>query len=276
MNQVNIAEKLMVVRLNCSFSFGRVTDKQITHETNTAKGTKALKVVKELLPGDAGTKLRELQGVLSAFYNYHKRVTLSSVNEGERLLPVVFYLDYMKEYGEYEQKVKAAFDAFEQDYPQAVIRAQRLLDTAFSFNDYPQQDDLKDSLRFKVRTLPLPAAETLLKAVGESVQADVDAYLSEAVQQTLTDVNLRIRKALERMVEQLSDPKKKVYDSLTENLVELVSYIPEFNVTADDSLTLLAEEVKSRLLVSPEALRTNPETRQATATAAYEILRRMG
>lgn len=276
--QVNIAEKLMVVRLNCSFSFGRVTDKAITHETNTLKNTRALTVRKELLPGDAGSKLRELQGVLSAFYNYHKKVTMSSVNEGERLLPVAFYLDYTNEYVTYQAKVEEKFEAFETDYPHAVLRAQNLLDDAFSFNDYPQQDELRTHLQFRMRTLPLPSAsEHLLQVVGESVQADVDGYLSEAVKEALSDVNTRIKASLQRMVTQLSDPKKKVYDSLTENLIELVSYVPMFNVTADDSLTLLAEEVKTRLLISkPDELRNNPETRAATASAAYEILRKMG
>lgn len=276
--QVNIAEKLMVVRLNCSFSFGRITDKAITHETNQAKNTKALTVRKELLPGDAGSKLRELQGVLSSFYAYHKKVTMSSVNEGERLLPVAFYLDYTEEYKRYKARVEEKFAEFETDYPHAVLRAQDLLESAFSFNDYPQQDELREHLQFRMRTLPLPSAsEKLLQVVGESVQSDVDGYLGEAVKEALTDVNSRIKTSLQRMVTQLSDPKKKVYDSLTENLVELVSYVPMFNVTSDDSLTLLCEEVKTRLLVSkPEELRNNAETRQATASAAYEILRKMG
>lgn len=267
----------MAVRLNCSFSFGRVTDKSITRETNASKNTHALLVRKELLPGVAGKNLRALQGVLNAFYLYHRKVTMSSVNEGERLLPVVFYFDYMQEYGQYQALIKTAFETFEQSYDNDVLMAQQSLDAAFNAADYPPASDLPRFLNFKVKTLPLPVGDTLLAAVGSSIQSDVDAYLGEAVQEALQDVNERFKAALQRMVKQLSDPKGKVYDSLIESLAELCAFVPNFNVTADDSLTLLTEEVKSKLLgVKPDDLRHDAGVRQATADAAAEILRKMG
>lgn len=276
-NPIKIQEKLMAVRLNCSYSFGRITDRQITAETNVSKQTRALLVRKELLPQDAGKNLRNLQGVLNSFYIYHKKVTMSSANEGERLLPVVFYFDYMSEYGRYQTLVREAYDVFELDYPGAILTAQQALGAAFNAADYPPQSDLRRYLNFRVTTLPLPEAGTLLTAVGASIEADVEGYLNEAVGQALKDVNERMRTALQRMVKQLSDPKGKVYDSLTESLAELCSFIPSFNVVADDSLNLLAEEVKVKLLgVGSDALRHDEVKRRETADAAAEILRRMG
>ena len=123
-NQVNIAEKLMVVRLNCSFSFGRITDRPLTSQVNHANKTHALQVKKDLFPADAGTTLRALHAVLSTFYAYHKRVTMSSVNEGERLMPVAFYLDYMNEFGTYKVLVEEAYDSFCSSYDQSISRSQ--------------------------------------------------------------------------------------------------------------------------------------------------------
>lgn len=278
MNQqaVKIQEKLMIVRLNCAFSFGRVTDKQITRETNADKRTRSLLVKKEILPGVAGTELRALQGTLAEFYKYHSGVTMSSVNDGERLLPALFQLDYRAEYTTYQPLVQEAFQNFKDTYPTRIYDAQPLLNEAWNRTDYPDMADLEKKLHFKLLMLPLPDAGPLLNALGECIQSDTDDYIKQAMKSGFAEVHSRIQKELERMVEQLSDPKKKVFNSLTENLAELVSKIPAFNVVEDDSLVLLADEVTKLLRVGPNDLRTNDAARQETAAAAAEILRRMG
>lgn len=281
-NNIAIHEKLMAVRLNCHYNLqNRITDKAITNETNQAKGTRALLVKKERFPGVSGNYLNALHSTLAKFYQYHSKVTMSSVNVGEALLPVAFYLDYMQEFSVYQSLVDEKLEDFIDNYDLAVLAAQQPaplgLGPVFNAADYPKKDTLRGLLRFRVITLPLPEADTLLKVVGESVQADVDAYLQEAMNLALEDVNQRVRKALERTVEQLSDPKKKVYDSLQSSLLELVSYIPSFNVVEDDSLTMLAAEIKDKLLVhNTETLRSDVTVRTNVAQQAAEILRRMG
>ncbi len=276
-NGVNIAEKLMAVRLNCSYSFGHTTDRRITAETNASKGTRgALLVRKDLLPGVSGVELKALQATLATFYQYHKKVTMSSVNDGERLLPVAFYLDYMQEYGVYKALVDDRFEAFRVAYPTSILLAAPLLAAAYNPADYPPQDELWRTLHFNVRTLPLPDAGVLLDKVGESVQADVDSFLQEAMQAAFADVNTRIKVQLTNINQVLSNPKGREHDSLLSNLVELVAFIPEFNITADTSLSLLAEEIKSRLLpYNAEALQ-DKAVRQDVAAQAADILRRMG
>lgn len=278
MSAVAIHEKLMAVRLNCSFSFGRVTDKAITHEINAAKGTaQALQARKELFPQDSGLPLKALQSQLSEFYQYHQKKTMSAVNDGERLLPVPFYMEYMGKYGEAQVQVQEKFDAFVNSYDNCVRHAQQLLGPAFNADDYPDKDKLEQILKFRLQTLPLPVANTLLHVVGESVQADVDAYVQQALRQAMDDVNTRMREGLARMTRQLSNPKGKVYASLTDSLLDLVEAIPTFNVTQDDSLTLLAKEVKEKLLGhDTETLRNDPLVRQSVAAEAADILRRMG
>lgn len=276
-NGVNIAEKLMACRLSCSYSFGRVTDRQITRETNQMKQTHSLLVRKELLPGPSGAELKALQATLAQFYQYYKKITMTSVSDGERLLPVVFYLDFMTEFGVYDALVNDKFDAFYNAYPQAVQTAQPLLGAAYNAADYPKQEELRRTLNFRVLTLPLPDAGTLLNAVGESVQADVDAFLGEAMQAAFADVNQRIRDKLQGINDVLSNPKGRIHDSLIDGLMELVAFIPEFNVTGDDSLALLAEEIKARILTqSVSTLREDKAVRLDVAAQAAEILRRMG
>lgn len=275
---IAIHEKLMAVRLNCSFSMARhVKDAAITQEVQAAHGSTELEARKNRFPQDSGTYLKALQATLAEFYGYHIKVTMSSLNDGERLLPVPFYLDYMQEYGVYDVMVHEKFDDFKAQYPNSVARAAQILGPAFNPADYPDVSELDKYLKYKVITLPLPQADTLLSVIGASVQSDVDTYIGEAMAQGLADINIRIKKAVTRMVEQLSNPKGKVYDTLTGSLLELMSYVPSFNVTADDSLSLLCEEVKSKLLVhNTELLRSDPVVRQNVAAEAADILRRMG
>lgn len=274
---IDIQTKLMTVRLGCSFSFGRVTDKTITNEVNHDKGTDALVTKKALFPKESGKHLRLLQSTLNEFYAYHKKVTMEGVNEGERLLPVVFYLDYEQEFGAYQVLVDEAFAEVVAHWDEDIKLAEPLLNEAFNLNDYPPKEDLRRYLNFHKRYLPLPTAGPLLDAVGSCIQADVDGFMKQAMESALADVNSRMKAGLQRMVDQLSNPKGKVFDSLTENLAELIAFIPSFNVTEDHSLNLLVDEVKTRLLcVGPDDLRKNQDVRKATADAAFDILRRMG
>lgn len=274
--KIVIQEKVMVARLNCSFSFGRVTDKIITDEVSRNKRAKGVVVRKELFPGPSGKYLRELQATLAQFYGYHTKVTMDSLNDGERLLPVIFYPDYMREYGVYQVMVPEAYQEFEDHYDESVKLAPGELNDAFNPTDYPPKEDMRRRLNFHLRTYALPTATPLLNALGESIQADHDSYVEDAMKAALTDVNKRVKESLQRMIDVLANPKGRVHDSMMESIKELVSFIPSFNITADDSLNLLAEEVTARLIVDPDDLRKDPVIRQQTAEAAFEILRRMG
>jgi len=274
--KIPIHHMLMSVRLSCSYSFGRVTDKSLTNTVNSENNTQALVVKKELLPGNSGKKLKELQAILAKFYQYHIKVTLSSQNDGERLLPILFYLDYMNEYAVHQAKVNDAFKEFKNDYQRACVEAAQQLNGAYKASDYPDVSSLHQLLNFRACPVPLTKMDPVFESLGETVAANVELYTQDAIKASIADLNGRMQEALERMVRQLSDPKKKIYDSLTENLAELIGLAPSLNVTEDEKTNTLIKDIREKLLrVGPEDLRNNPEVRKDTAAAADEILRRM-
>lgn len=275
MNQVNLNEKLMVAKLNCSYSFGNVTDKAITEETRSNKGTKSLRVTKELFPKESGEKLRKLQFELVKFYQYHKKVTLSSATDGERLLPVAFYLDYNNEFNDARTKIDVAFQEFVNDYDAAILKAQPFLHSAFNAADYPDKGTLGKYLNFHVQLLPLPDAKTLLDVIGESVQADVDTYVQEAAQAAYNDTKNRVRLMLENTVKVLSNPKGRLHDSLFSNMVDMVSFLPEFNVTGEADLVDVGADIKTRLLSHNAAELKDRTKRAEVAMIATEILQKL-
>lgn len=58
--------------------------------------------------------------------------------------------------------------------------------------------------------------------------------------------------------------------------VELVDLLPNLNIAQDSNLTAFVEEIRNRLCGhSPDELRRDQSTRQSTAEAAAEIMKRM-
>lgn len=281
-NKVDLHEKLMTVTLHCSFGVANnKTDKTLTNEVNTDKDTEGLKVSKELFPGETGKYLKAVRSKLSEFLAYHYKRTMSSVDDGERLIPVAFYMEYINKYNDYVPLIEDVFQEFYDNYDSCIeqVRLHPKYGKTFNPDYYKPKDELRGLLKFTMRTLPLrKASQELLNVVGEAVQSDLDTFMGEAITQAFSDVNTRVRKGLERMVEQLSDPKKKVYDSMTDSMSELVNnLIPSFNVTNDDSLNLLAEEIKEKILyANSDTLRNDIVIRQNVAAEAADILRRMG
>ena len=121
-------DKAVIVRLGCSFSWGTITDKQITAETNQDKGAcnGAMHVRKKLLPDAAGKHVKELQTILSTFYGYHKGRSYSTNNEGDRLIPTAFTMDYMEKFGQAKGEADDALENLIQGYDAAVQQARGL------------------------------------------------------------------------------------------------------------------------------------------------------
>jgi hypothetical protein len=277
-NNVAIHEKLMEVRLQCSFGVvNRTTDKQLTVEANEANDTEELEVKKKRFPGKTNPYLLALQSALADFRQYHYRVTMAGGLRGTALLPVAFLLDYRAEVVKHETIIEGKLQEFIDNYDYCIQQVQNHPKYGKTFNpaDYVDKDDLPGLLKFRALTLPLHG-DSRLSALDASVQADVDTYLSEAVAEGLKDVNLRIKEGLERMVKQLGNPKGKIYDTLLTSMVELMDCVPTFNVTEEDSLTLLAEEIKGKLLTHNTDALHDPAVRVNVAQQAAEILRRMG
>jgi hypothetical protein len=88
--QVNVHEKAAIVVLNCAFSWGTVTDKEITDENIKDKGAVAgsLRTRKTLLPQASGAHVDTLRSVCTTFYNrVHLQRTFSTPIKGQRIMP---------------------------------------------------------------------------------------------------------------------------------------------------------------------------------------------
>lgn len=278
--QTNLHEKAVIVQLNCAFSWGTITDQQITDETNHNKGAVrgAMHVKKKLLPAAAGLHVEQVQSILSKFYQFHSKVTYGTPTRGQRLMPCTQHFKYEEAIAEAQAAGSVALNNLVKGFDAAVVQAKALLGSSFNQDDYPSADEIRRYYVLQHRFLPVPSGDAIMKAMGASVAADVDSYVGHILTSAAADAKDRLREAVLRMQERCSAPKGKIYDSLTGAIDELVEQLPEIaGLTQDKELQKWVNEVRQNLTgFDSKGLRENPQMRTDAARAAADIMKRMG
>lgn len=274
--KIQIQDKATLVVLNCAFSWGTVTDKQLTDETNTNKKSVkgSLRVKKTLLPKASGVYVNALQTTLGEFYRWHTSKTYATPTEGQRIMPTAFYMDYMQRFGEARATSEAALDALITGYDDSVELAKSLLVDSFKSTDYPPAEEIRQYYKFGVRFLPVPTGDAIMNALGAGVAADVDGYVQEMLKSAAQDAKKRLREALQRVAKQKDG---KVFDSTSELITSLATELPEIAGLANDAeLSRLVDEVRNTLMgYDGDTMRKNDALRSEVGLAAEAILKRM-
>lgn len=280
MNPNLIRDKAVLVRLNCSFSWGTCLDKQITQEATDANHAVqgSIRARKTLLPQASGVYVAAVQSTLSSFYQYHKSRTYATPTEGDRLMPTLFYMDYMQKFGEAKASGDATMVALKDNYPASIMQAQALLGSAFKAGDYPDKDEIDRYYRLSVRFLPVPTGDAVMNALGQGVAADVDAYVGEILTSAAADAKQRLRDAVKRMAESLLKKNPRIFATMPEAINELAESLPVIaGLTSDPNLHALVQEVKQSLSgYDAEDFKKNEGLRTAVGQQAADILKRMG
>lgn len=270
-----IQDKASIVILNAAFSWGTVTDKQITDETNDKKGSVkgSLRVKKTLLPKASGVYVNALQSTIGEFYRWHTSKTYATPTEGQRILPTAFYFEYMQRFGEARATSEAALDALVAGYDASVELAKSLLDDAFKSTDYPPAEEIRQYYKMQVRFLPVPTGDAIMNALGAGVAADVDNYVGDMLKTAAAEAKKRLHEAVERMAKQRDG---KVFDSTSELITTLANELPEIaGLAGDAELSSLVEEVRLTLSgYDGDTFRKNDALRTEVGLAADAILKK--
>lgn len=272
-----IHERVVEIRLSCSFSWGTTTDTLISEEVNQQKQSKsALWVRKKLMPDASGARVKKLQGVLNEFYAWHCLNTMSTQTKGVRLLPSAFYMLYCERFGDAKQAAEAAFDDLLTHYDADVQLAKQALQAAFKPEDYPPATEIRRYMNMDVKFFPLPTGDRILNVLGQEVANDVDAYVVDMAKAATDDAKAKLKEVIGRMAERLSDPKNIFRDSLTENVDDLLGVLPMMNLANDPAFDAIIREAKATLQGhDPDTLRKNKQVRSQVAKVANDILSRL-
>jgi hypothetical protein len=267
-----IASKVLVVKPTISMVGKSVTDENITTEVQSEHsiGRDGGAWVKKLYPSKDGkpSPLAAIQSIVTQARKFHGMQTLRS-SFGD-LLPSVAYSDYNARMEDYRRKFDDEADYFAVRFPQILAECAEVLNGTFDRANYPSEHNVRSRFSFSLATAPLPrSSDMLVKYLGQEQTAAVQANLARQVEIAAQN---GVKQAMERVLTQvahitdvLTRPSTKIYDSLIENLAELLKLVPAFNLTNDPTLASLVHRCQSDLLVAPDILRESAVNRNIIA-----------
>lgn len=283
MKQINLAEKAVLANLSFSRWGGYAYDRKATdevHQSNNAAAD-AGNYNKRLLPKGATSKI---DSVVNAAREYHKSHTSPWLDDGRRILPSTFYMEYAKRMKEFKQEFEDACADFFKEYPGYVKTAQKRLGKMFREDEFPAIAEIKAHYSFSLDILPFPdSADFRVELDGiDEIKREMQARMKEVYEGAMRDVAERITTLVGRMSERLKGykpgkPGKRAEgtfkDSLVDNIKELADVLPHLNMAGDPKLAKIIERINKELCqTDAETLREDDKLRKKVATSADQVL----
>lgn len=239
------------------------------------------RTVKNLLAGADGA-LKDTKSAFAAVRAVHYAITLPWVSDphaerqrGPRLLPTLLWDKYMTEIGKARRTAYAARDAFISDYPALVERAKANLGT-MADSVYPSASEVEAAFKISVDLEPIPAGahfrglpQQMIEKLGQSLQRKQEAMISAAQAAMWSEVRDRVG----HVVARLGDPANRFKSSTIESVRELITLLPGWNVTCDERVAGIAQDLDEMLAgIRAEDLRDDARTRTTVVGQAQAVV----
>jgi hypothetical protein len=272
----NLNEKAMLVKLNIRQWTARrnipEVAEEVSRDKDAAPGTTT--VSKYIVAREA---IKRVNTAANSMRTYHAQQTLPWLDNGARILPCRNFETYSSHMRKLQEDFESAVREFVWSYPDLQNQAQMTLGRLYDPDDYPTSDKIERRFHCEVNIDPIPDSndfrahlqETDIKRIQERLAARQKREEAEAME----DLWGRLYKAIEHIVERLSDKDKVFRQSLIGNVCELIDILPRLNISDDPKLSAMAQTVKSQLcLFEPEEIRKDQAVRAKVAKDAKGIL----
>ncbi len=281
----SIRNSCLIINFGISAWEARRQDKKVNNEVaaNHGTATGVGRYHKDLLP-DA----KEHQDILklrNEWRVWHTSATLPWSDSGSRVIRSAAFLDYTTEYRAYKDKFEAACQTFYDKYPALVAEAEFKLNTLFDATDYPPVEAIKHRFSVRMTTYPMPNAEDFRIIEGipadevERLRSEAVAGLEEQVTMAIKDLWGRLHTvvtAMQTRLETGTDGKPlKFHDTLVSNIEDLLAKVPQLNLTGDEEITTMTNDMRALVAYKPVTLREDMTVRTDVAAKARELAKRM-
>lgn len=281
----NIDTSAMLVELSASVWTARKLDRSTTDEVvrdKHARSKDAARVNKHLLAGR--NELEIITKHVNAVRTYVYTHTMPWSDSGQRLLPVIKFMEFEARMKEEEDRFWELVEDFVQVYPTIITAQAMALGDMFKREDFPAPGTIREKFAFKVGYLPVPTAGDFRIQVGEDAAKELQERLAkladERVEAAIGEVKGRLKEHLERMADRLQvdvvageEKPRKFHDSLVEGGLELCDLIKSLNIVEDPDLEGARRALEHALLgVTPKELREEKHVRQNVKHHVDEIL----
>ncbi|MCK9331644.1 MAG: hypothetical protein M0Q19_00535 [Candidatus Cloacimonetes bacterium] len=273
---MNIHDKALLVQLNISTWSARKFDAEVTkaieetyYANNSGRYNKIL---------IATEHMAKIHKIVSAARKYHYENTLPWLDNGGRLLPTTNYFDYVMAMEVFSNKFFREVRKFITAYPDYVQEAQKRLNGMFCSDDYPPEYQLGEKFKMQIQKSPIPDDYRVKLNEDEiqSIREDYQQQLQELTRAANLELWQRLQKVLDHMLEKLSDADAKFKNSLVDNVSKICDLVPRLNISSDDQLRDIVDEVRQRLAgLAPASLRNNPELRTQAAQETQRIMAKL-
>lgn len=271
---MSISASAVLVELNISVWPASKIDREMTEQVNTgASATRDASQTKKNL--FAGTSLRkDIEKFAARVRLYHNTHTLPWADKGQRLLPTKLFMEYKQTMNGYAQTFDFMCDNFFVEYPRLVAEAPTNLGTMYRAEDYPDLEEVKSKFGFRRAVDPIPESGDFRLDVSADDLTELKNHYEQQHSSRLADAMKAPWDRLHTMLVGISqkltdkegeDDKKRYFDSLITNPLELCELLGKMNVTNDPKL----EEARRQLEVA--MMGANMESIKESAVAREEV-----
>jgi hypothetical protein len=272
-----IAHRAMLASIHISIWTATKHDRKVSRDVADQNGARerAGRYNKQLLMG-AG-KLEELRTLSGQTRQYFYKITLPWSDEGLRLLPSHFLFELKAKMREFEVDFARKVEEFLFVYPDYIREARAELGGLFREEDYPSAEKLRDKFDVRLEVLPFPMGEDyrvqLSTEEHNRIAQEIDANARERLTKGTEELWKRMREVVKHMVDRLNEPESRYHATMVTNIADLVSLLPQLNVSQDSELDRFAAQIRERLCnYSAQELKKHDLLRVTTAAEAAGIV----
>lgn len=203
-------------------------------------------------------------------------------DEAYRIIPTSSYFKFAEEMGELSMHFDTKKHEFLREYDNIKRKARLVLGSLYDERDYPASWDLDAKIRFKLSSSVLPDITAFDNLAGltpdavETLKEQAVEAQNQKIEQALHDLFDRLFTSLHKAHVKLSNADSIFRDTLIGNIKDALYAVETLNLTGNQELIALADEVKATLdNIEPEDLRKDKKLRQTTADSAKQLLDKM-
>jgi hypothetical protein len=227
--------------------------------------------------------------------DFHRSLTLPWDDDGERILPVEVYFDYMQKMRSFKAEYQLAVHGLRDQWNDAMNEARSRLGKMFKEDDYSKRSaaelfclhpDTGEYLRFAIdlKARPIPVSTDfrvmLNREESDKVKQEIERQYRETIRDAVTDLWDRVQEPIENLRDKMaaynSGDLKTFQSAWVNNVKAVIDVVPRLNVTGDEKLDQLCRDAQNLLCSwNADQLKASQPTREFIAKSADDILAQM-
>lgn len=273
---LSLRERAMIVSLFTKRWWGEKRDEEVGREVEEMKNAAANsgRYTKKLM--ESSQTFAEIKNYFNRLRSFHRSQTLPwSDANNQRLIMNEKYFDHLIKVGAMTVEIEKLVDQFIEEFEEAKRREAARLQGLFKESDYPHPDMLRDMFKVKIVFSPIPDTDdfrvTANDAMLEMLKDQLQRTTEENIRTANNELLSKVREAVNKLIEVLSDPDAGIRESLTGNIYQLTETLPIYNFSNDQKIKDVVEMLRP-LCVDADSLKNSTNFRAEIVTKAKAVL----